>query len=74
MFTHTFEVEATDTGKVEGEISFNGPNNQPPKIKITSPLQMEVQEYRGLGVLLTSFIDFYKAAGEITKIEVVMKP
>jgi hypothetical protein len=74
MYTHTFEIEAVDVGRLEGEISFNGPNNQPPKVKFSSGPEMEVKEYAGVGNLFHAFIDFFREAGEIEKIEILKKP
>jgi hypothetical protein len=73
MFTHTFEIEAADVGKLEGEISFNGPNNQPPRVKFNTGPEMEVKEYSGVGNLFHALISFFQEAGEITKISVEKK-
>lgn len=73
-YTHTFEINAADIGLLEGEMSFNGNNNQPPKVKFSTGPEMEVQEYKGLGDLLRAFVAFFKEAGAIEKIEVVKKP
>jgi hypothetical protein len=73
MFTHTFEIETADTGLIEGEMSFNGPNNQPPRIKITSPLEEDLDDYKGIGVFLDAAVNLFKSAGEIEKISIEKK-
>lgn len=72
-YTHKFEIEAADIGLLEGEMSFNGPFNQPPKVKFNTGPEMEVQEYGGVGNLMHALIAFFKDTGEIEKISIEKK-
>lgn len=72
--THTWELETEKLGFLEGEMSFNGPNNQPPRITLTTPLDATLEEYKEVGVVFKEVVDLYKCAGEIKKFEILKKP
>ena len=69
---YDFEINTTDTGMIEGELVLNG-SNDPPKVKITSPLDVTMSDFSGLCSFFDRILSFHKTSGGINKIEIIKK-
>ena len=71
-YTHDFEIETQDTGLIQGELLLNGAND-PPKVKITTPVDVTMDDFSELADFFKRVLHVHKCYGDVTRIEIAKK-